>query len=53
LTLARRIAEAHGGRLSVESVKGEGATFTVWLPVPGASEQGAPDEDVATGAHGA
>lgn len=53
LTLARRIAEAHGGRLSVQSVKGQGSTFTVWLPVPRGSEQGAPDEDVATGAHGA
>lgn len=33
LALARRMAEAHGGTLTVESVPGEGATFTLRLPV--------------------
>ena len=32
LSLVKRIAEAHGGRISVKSVPGEGATFTVHLP---------------------
>ncbi|MEX2424935.1 MAG: PAS domain S-box protein [Acidimicrobiia bacterium] len=32
LVLSRHLAEAMGGRLSVESVPGEGATFTVTLP---------------------
>jgi signal transduction histidine kinase len=34
LFIARSIAEAHGGRLSVESAPGEGATFTLELPLP-------------------
>ena len=32
LAVARTIAEAHGGTLSVESAPGEGATFTLALP---------------------
>jgi two-component system sensor histidine kinase BaeS len=33
LVIARAIAEAHGGRLTVRSTPGEGATFTIALPV--------------------
>ena len=33
LFIARSIAEAHGGRLTVESAPGQGATFTLDLPV--------------------
>lgn len=33
LFVARRIAEAHGGRISLESAPGLGATFTVDLPL--------------------
>jgi len=33
LAIARRIVEMHGGRLSVESKLGKGATFIVTLPV--------------------
>lgn len=32
LALAKRIVESHGGQISVESVKGQGATFSVALP---------------------
>jgi signal transduction histidine kinase len=33
LTLVRRLAEAHGGRVSVESERGRGSRFTIWLPL--------------------
>jgi signal transduction histidine kinase len=36
LFVARRIVEAHGGRIVVESAQGAGSTFTVLLPVGGA-----------------
>jgi len=32
LSLVKRIAEAHGGRLTVRSVPGDGTTFTLHLP---------------------
>jgi len=35
LAVARAIAEAHGGTLTVESAPGDGATFTLVLPLPG------------------
>jgi signal transduction histidine kinase len=33
LPISRRLAEAHGGRLWVESILGQGATFYVALPI--------------------
>jgi PAS domain S-box-containing protein len=33
LYITRNIIEEHGGRVEVESLLGEGTTFTVWLPV--------------------
>jgi signal transduction histidine kinase len=33
LALVKHIAEAHGGRVSVESRPGEGSRFTLYLPV--------------------
>jgi signal transduction histidine kinase len=35
LALVKAIAEAHGGRLLLHSVLGEGTTFTLWLPAKG------------------
>jgi signal transduction histidine kinase len=32
LSLVKRIAEAHGGRVSVHSAPGEGTTFTLHIP---------------------
>jgi PAS domain S-box-containing protein len=32
LTIAKGIAEAHGGRVWAESVVGQGSTFNLWLP---------------------
>jgi two-component system, sensor histidine kinase and response regulator len=34
LSIVRKLVQAMNGRLTCESVAGEGATFTVWLPVP-------------------
>jgi two-component system OmpR family sensor kinase len=39
LSIARWIAEAHGGHLDVESEVGQGSTFTLWLPA-GAADGG-------------
>lgn len=33
LTIARWVAEQHGGTLEVESARGRGSNFSVWLPV--------------------
>lgn len=32
LSIVSGIAQAHGGRIVVESVRGQGSTFTVWFP---------------------
>jgi PAS domain S-box-containing protein len=39
LFLARRVAEAHGGRIGVESAPGEGATFVLELPAGSAAQR--------------
>jgi signal transduction histidine kinase len=33
--VSRNILQEHGGRIDVQSEVGQGATFTVWLPVEG------------------
>jgi len=42
LSLVRRIAEAHGGRVTVKSARGEGTTFTIHLPAVVASRAAQP-----------
>ena len=37
LSVAHRIIEQHNGEITVNSHKGEGSTFTVWLPLTGQS----------------
>ncbi len=47
LPITRRIVEAHGGRIGVESTLGAGSTFHLTLPVPepaGPAEQPGPAE---------
>jgi PAS domain S-box-containing protein len=39
LYITRRIVEAHGGRITVESEPGQGSTFTVTLPTRAAARQ--------------
>ncbi len=34
LAICKKIAEANGGYIEAESIEGEGATFTVFLPMP-------------------
>jgi signal transduction histidine kinase len=33
LALVRHVAEAHGGRVTVESRPGAGSRFTLWIPL--------------------
>jgi signal transduction histidine kinase len=39
LAIAKHIIESHGGAISVESIEGEGSTFTVHLPLDGGRSQ--------------
>ena len=48
LALAQGLAERHGGRITVDSAPGDGATFTVRLPQGDAHLRGRPDVTWAT-----
>lgn len=43
LAIVRRIVEAHGGRVAVESQVGQGSTFSFFLPREGDANQEQPD----------
>src|SRR6266852_122556 len=40
LALVKHILNRHGGRLTIDSLPGQGATFTAHLPLPGAPAKG-------------
>lgn len=48
LFVARRIVEAHGGRIVIESTPGAGSTFTVHLPLAGSARGGRSGPGAAT-----
>jgi signal transduction histidine kinase len=39
LSIARDLIEAHGGRISLESIPGEGSLFTIHLPLQKVTQQ--------------
>jgi signal transduction histidine kinase len=48
LAIVQAIAEGHGGSVAVESVEGEGAAFTIVLPIAGATEAAREDTGLAS-----
>jgi PAS domain S-box-containing protein len=50
LAICRKIIEAHGGRITIESTPGEGATFYVVLPASSSSRRAASIDSAASAA---
>jgi len=48
LAICKRFVEAHGGKVTVESVVGKGTTFTVTLPIEPRIENGGEKEWIST-----
>jgi signal transduction histidine kinase len=46
LSVARRIVEAHGGRIEVDSHPGQGSVFRVWLPLARAAQRVPEDSEL-------
>lgn len=47
LSIVRQVAEVHGGRVGLDSIPGEGSTFTIWLPPSAAAGPVEPPTDPA------
>ena len=45
LAIARQIAKAHGGELTLRSVRGAGAAFVIWLPLAAGADHADITED--------
>lgn len=53
LALTKRLAELHGGTVSVTSVEGKGSTFRIWLPLTEQREElAATSESLQPASHG-
>ncbi|MGP4013932.1 sensor histidine kinase [Streptomyces sp. 4N124] len=48
LAIVRQIVESHGGQIRLFSRVGEGSTFVLWFPAPGAETSGGPPEEQPT-----
>jgi two-component system, OmpR family, sensor kinase len=46
LAIVKAVADAHGGRVEIDSDPGDGARFTIWIPSTGQVEENAPIERV-------
>jgi two-component system phosphate regulon sensor histidine kinase PhoR len=49
LAIVKHVVSRHRGRLTIESIEGEGTTCHVWLPLAGETNRAAPDRPRPTG----
>ena len=50
LAVVRKIVERHGGQIHAHSVPGEGATFSVYLPLQPLADPNVPDQPAVAAA---